>query len=95
MEPANFDEANLTLGPPPGMTETEVQSLRVWRGVTGNDEAEKQAPVVVSCWRVSAEELAEITKTGRVWLHVYGRTMPPVWVEGLSPFRSLPGGPSA
>jgi hypothetical protein len=76
-----FDEDNCVLGPPPGMTEDQVYSLSVHRGATPDG-----LPVVVSCWKPTAEELAEIQRTGRVWLVIYGQTMPPVSVEGISPF---------
>lgn len=40
----------------------------------------------ISCWELSAEELAEVAKTGRVFISVYsGCTAPPVWVGG-NPF---------
>lgn len=72
-EPATFAEANLVLGPPVGMTEDEVMRLPVLR-IDGR---------LVSCWMPSAEELAEIIRTGRVWLSVWGReTQPPVLVSG-------------
>jgi uncharacterized protein (DUF488 family) len=79
-----FDEDNAVLGPPEGMTEDDVFSLSVYQGV--NDVGE---PVVVSCWKPTKEELAEINRTGRVWLMVMGKTMPPVCLEGISPFKRL------
>ncbi len=83
MEAASFDEANLVLGPPPGMTEEQVGSLSVWRGAYADGR-----PVVISCFKVTKEELEEINRTGRVWLHVFGVTMPPVWLGGRNPFTS-------
>lgn len=81
MEPTNFDEANLSLGPPEGMTEDEVRTLRVWRGTD-----EDMLPVVISCWKPTQEEIDEIQKTGRVWLRLYGQSMPPAAIQGHSPF---------
>jgi hypothetical protein len=81
-----FDEDNCVLGPPPGVGEQEVHSLSVFRGV--NDFGQ---PVVVSCWKPTAEELAEINRTGRVWLIVMGQTMPPAILEGQNPFRRVNG----
>ncbi len=90
MQPSGFDEANATLGPPRGMRERdpsgaggpdEVGSLQVMQATVDG------APVVISCWKPSREELEEVQRTGRVWLVVYGETMPPAHVSGLSPFR--------
>jgi len=47
--------------------------------------------VVVSCWKVTAEELAEIQRTGRVWLMVWGVTMPPVALCGVKPIEAQNG----
>lgn len=78
MEATAFDEENGVLEPPRGVSESEVHSLSVFRD--GN--------VVVSCWKPSAAELAEINKTGRIWLLLWGRTMPPALLMGTSPFDS-------
>lgn len=80
-----FDEDNAVLGPPQGMTEEEVYSLSVYVG--NNQDGD---PCVVSCWKPSKDELAEIQRTGRVWLMVMGKTMPPVVLEGFSPFAPMP-----
>lgn len=40
----------------------------------------------VTCWRLSPAEIAEIAKTGVVWLHVVGTSHPPVMVQGTNPF---------
>jgi hypothetical protein len=84
MEACSFDESNTFLGPPAGMTEDEVYSLSIWRG---NDTQHR--PTVISCWKLTKEELEEINRTGRVWLGVLGVTMPPVWLTTVKPFRNL------
>lgn len=85
MEVCGFDEQNGVLGPPRGMTEEMVQSASVFRGRTdlhGLDDV----PCVVTCWKPTVEELAEIQRTGRVWLMLIGQSMPPALVSGVSPF---------
>lgn len=72
----NFKQSNGVLGPPKGQTEDEVHSLCVFQ----------DGQQVISCWKPTQEELAEIQRTGRVWLHVSGVTMPPVYVSGEFPF---------
>lgn len=70
--PVTFREANAILGPPAG-EEEGVVPLPILR----------KDGRLVSCWRPSAAELAEILRTGRIWLSVWGdRTQPPVHVAG-------------
>lgn len=77
MEACNFEESNQLFGPPKGMTEDEVHTLYTYKG-------DRQ---VISCWKVTQEELEEIQKTGRVWLIVMGNDMPPVNLSGTFPFE--------
>lgn len=39
---------------------------------------------VVSCWRCSEEELAQIAETGVIWVSVQGTGIPPMFVGGLA-----------
>jgi hypothetical protein len=80
--PASFAESNLVLDSPPGMTPDECEPLSVLRTRTPSGQA-----VVISCWKLTAEELAEINRTGRVWLGILGHTMPPAWIDGTVPFQ--------
>ncbi|CAN0268340.1 unnamed protein product [Scytosiphon promiscuus] len=80
MQPAAFPGATGILGPPPGATEDTVSSLYIHRS----------GGTVISCWKPTAEELAEIQRTGRVWLHIWGPSMPPACVMGHSPFEAQP-----
>jgi hypothetical protein len=77
-----FDEENAVLDAPAGMTPEQCEPLSVWRG---NDES--GAPVVISCWKPTAEEWEEMRRTGRVWIIVHGLSMPPLVPVGSSPFR--------
>lgn len=71
-EPVDFPEASARLLAPPG-EEARVLPLPIARG---NGE-------LVSCWRLSREEIEEIARTGVVWLAVWGAvTQPPVFVTG-------------
>lgn len=80
--PIEFPEQNTILKAAPG-TESWVRDLPIYRqypdGV--NDKC------VVSCWELSAEELAEVARTGVVYFQCFGLTHPPVSVWGTSPFR--------
>ncbi len=79
--PASFDESNDCLGPPQGMSEDQVSSLSIARVVD-----EEGVPTVISCWKLTREELNEIKATGRVWLGICGLSMPPAWISGTKPF---------
>lgn len=79
-EPTGFKEANKVFGPPPGVSEEQVGSINAC--VTGDNQ-------VVTCWRLSAEELEEVNRTGRIWLGVHGG-LPPHWISGHYPFTSTP-----
>lgn len=76
----SFDESNAVLGKPREMNDDECCCLSVLRTAT-----ESGTPVVVSCWKLTQEELATVLKTGRIWLTVVGETMPPVALDGIKP----------
>ena len=78
MQPMNFPESNGALNPP--ANSTDVEPVFVWRGeVDGHRE-------VITKWKLTAEELAEINRTGEVYLRVRGATMPPVAIVVANPF---------
>lgn len=85
MVPTSFAEADTVLGKPPDMTHEQCEPLSVLRALNTDG-----TPVVVSCWKCTAEELAEINRTGRVWLTVFGVTMQPVCLHGVRPFDPAP-----
>lgn len=70
-EPTEFPGMTGSLKPPPG-DEERVGPLPV-RRLEGR---------VVSCWRLSPEELAEVQRTGVVWLSIFGHTHAPVAITG-------------
>lgn len=76
-----FNEDNIVLHPPEGVSSDEVQALSAFRGINS-----KGVPVIVSCWKVTDEELQSIIEHRKVWLVIAGNTMPPASVEGISPF---------
>jgi hypothetical protein len=84
MKPETFPQKNFTFGPPQGVSEQECGNLPCYRG----KEEGTNWPVIISAWKPSAEELAEINKTGIVWLQIYSNGMPPVSVSGISPWKT-------
>ncbi len=76
-----FNEENVVFDTPEGLTTVECEPISAWMGTIDNT-----TPAVISCWKVTKEELEEIQKTGRVWLYVMGNRMPPVHLTGIHPF---------
>jgi hypothetical protein len=67
-EPVDFPEANLLLVGPEG---SDIVPLPVLR----------HEGRIVSCWRLSPQDLRRVVETGEVWLSVWsGETAPPVLV---------------
>ncbi|HEX8658318.1 MAG TPA: hypothetical protein VF690_12320, partial [Hymenobacter sp.] len=82
----DFPEANDVLKAAPG-TEEYVSDLPIFRQpLLGQQLKPGHPPCVVSCFKLSAEELAEVARTGLLYLQVLGPTHPPVSISGLSPF---------
>ncbi|OJX99088.1 MAG: hypothetical protein BGP07_03245 [Rhizobiales bacterium 63-22] len=74
----NFPGSNMTLMPPGGAE--NIDPLHTFtNGVCS-----------VSCWQLSAEEIAEVARTGRIFLTVLsGRTQPPVFIGSEEAVRSV------
>jgi hypothetical protein len=79
-EPISFDESNDVLNPPHGWTSEQCEVVSICRAVASGG-----IPLIISCWKLSREELDELSKTGRVWLTVVGTSMPPVILSGIKP----------
>lgn len=79
--PTSFDESNAVLGRPDGVTDEQCGPLSI-----AYARQPDGIPNVVSCWKLTREELDEINRTGRVWIGVLGEGMPAIWVSGVSPF---------
>ena len=60
----------------------------VWRGSGDVDELpaflDREKGETISRWRLNEKELAEVQKTGVVWLYVWGNH-PPVLIVGQNP----------
>jgi len=77
MKPINFKQSNEELKAPLGLEE-KVGALPVY-----SDPDEEH---MVSCWEPSKEELEEIAKTGKIWLHIWARTTYPISLSGTTPW---------
>lgn len=80
-QPVDFPGTNITMTAPEGQ-EDDVQSVRAFR----NERC------CVTCWMLTEEEWAEVAKTGRIYLSIYGNGgMPPVYIGGESVVREHVG----
>ena len=70
MRPIGFDRANHILMPPPGLEDCDPLSVL------------QHSQGVISCWEVSAEDLEDIQRTGKIYLNVMVPPggHPPVWI---------------
>jgi len=83
--PTQFPQSNFVFKKPSNMTDEECFELPVCKT---NDIA--GLPVIVTCWRLSKEDLEEINKSGVVWVQIVGHGMPPISVYTENPFESTP-----
>lgn len=82
MFPVSFDRETGYFDPPRDMPADECEPLPVYVGKMTDGRR-----VIISCFKMTPEELAEVNRTGRVWLIVQGRDMPVVSIDGLDPFK--------
>lgn len=88
MIPTSFDEANHIIDKPDDMTREQCGPLNVWAGEVIHDDF--ITPVMISCWKMTAEELKEVNRTGRIWVWHYGDYLQPHSATGISPFENQP-----
>lgn len=76
--PVNFSGANMRLLPPEGSE--NVQELATFTNGFCS----------VSCWKLEPDELAEIARTGRIYISIFsGRSQPPVFVGSEDSVRGV------
>lgn len=79
-QPVIFPGFNLVLKPPRGEDELSCQSMPTFTNGVHS----------VSCWELDADELAEIARTGRIFVSLWsGRSQPPVHVGSENNVRGL------
>lgn len=49
--------------------------------------AHKAKDQIISCWKLTKEELEQINKTGVIWFSVMGQLQPPIWLGTENPFK--------
>lgn len=79
MIPTSFADSNDFLNAPPGR-ENDIGPLCISHCVAPNGET-----VIVSCWKMTKEEIVEFARTGRIYLQVLHPTMPAVKLSPICP----------
>lgn len=83
MLPIGFPQENMLLGLPEDLIHEEHSILPACQAVHRDG-----LPLVITCWKLSKEDLETITRTGKVWLSVVGTDMPAVQLDAESPFSA-------
>lgn len=85
MEAIDFKFRNRTFIAPPDVTQADIRELPAYSG-----EDENGYPNIVSCWKMTSEELKTINENGGIiYLGVMGNSMPPVWITPDDPFSGM------
>lgn len=74
---ASFPESNCVLD-----EENLPENVEPLVALSGKLDGEH---VLVSCWKLTQEELDEVNKTGRLWLLILHKQMPAASILGISP----------
>jgi hypothetical protein len=86
MLPTTFEGYNKVYAKPQGWTDEQCSDLPVWEGQAPVDDQGNTAPTIISCWKLSKEDLEEIQRTGVIYLSICGNGMPPVSLFTENPF---------
>lgn len=66
-DPVGFDGANTVFRAPPGSTPEEYKDLQTYHG----------QGQIISCWRLTPEELEVVNRTGVIWVSMLTHAAPP------------------
>lgn len=75
MTPQRFAEANSMFGPPPGMAESQVQTIHAFCGQLGKGSCDGAA-IVVTAWKPDEAELKALQAGGMVFFSCLGGLPP-------------------
>jgi len=81
-----FEGSNVELKPPIGLVANRM-------GHVENIPAHNDGTQIITCWRLSDEEMQEVMRTGVVWLSVAGQSMNTLRISGEALVR-VAGRPS-
>jgi hypothetical protein len=85
MQGVKFPEQTTVFGKPAGWKDEDCYGLPVAQTVYTNSDG-KNVACLISCWELMPEELAEIQQSGKIYLSITGKGMPPVSLSAVNPF---------
>lgn len=77
MNAVSFPHQNITFTKPENMTDEECGSLPAFKG-EGH---------LISCWKLSEDDLKRVNETGIIWFDMLGNQQPPICLSTESPFN--------
>lgn len=86
MLPISFPQANFVYQKPEGWTDEQCGDLSVWKGMVAIDEQGSTAPVIISCWQPSKEDIEAINEGKPIFLFITSNSQPPVSIATENPF---------
>jgi len=82
MHPIPFKESNVNLGAGGNPNTSDMPTaIAIHPNTTG------QVPYAISCWKLEPDELAEIQRTGVIYLGNMGWPPPPILAMAYNPFK--------
>ena len=85
MQGVKFPQQNTIFGKPAGWKDEDCYGLPVSATYYLNSK-EEPVPCLISCWEITPAELAEVQRTGKIYLSITGIGMPPVSLSAVEPF---------
>lgn len=82
----DFPQSNDTLKKPVTLKDEQCASMRVWKGTGPIDEKGTMAPLIISVWKFTKEDIEEIQRTGTIYLVCASDQQPPVSLITENPF---------
>lgn len=76
MTPIEFPEANDVFGPPEGMDESHVQTIRTY-GAIKSGGAFDGSPLIITCWKPTPEELIQLNTGMPIYISFLSDRLPP------------------
>jgi hypothetical protein len=80
--PASFDGADIVFDRPSNMSRDECEAISGKIVLVGKAEI----PAIVTCWKLTTEEIAHLVKGGRLWILTTGDKLWPIRPTTEKPF---------
>ncbi len=82
----DFPQRNFIYHKPEGWTDEQCSDLSVWKGEAPIDDKGNTAPVIISVWQPSKEDMEAIAAGKPIYLFITSNVQPPVSLATENPF---------